>query len=330
MTEPRHRALHLELDAYPDDALRDLHRVLDVVDGSSVTEEDLEAVLRRTDPHLLLVRLGIRVGPDVTSAAPSLRLVVTPTTGLDHLDVASLADAGIRVLSLRDARDRIVDVHATAEHTWGLLLACMRSIPRAHADVAAGNWRRARFLGSELSGRTLGIAGHGRLGSRVASYGRAFGMHVLVHDVDPLAVRDLPSGTRAVDAETLVGTSDVLSLHLPLDTTTRGWLNAERIDLLPHGAVVVNTARGELVDESALAAALASGRLGGVAVDVVGDDATWGERTPSRPLLDLLDAGHNLVVTPHIGGWARDAVASTRRLVTELAIASIASSTAEG
>ena len=324
MPERRPRVLHLELDVYPPDARAALDAAFEVVDGTDVDDRTLAAALEAAPYAALFVRLGVKVDRTAVAGAPDLRLVVTPTTGLDHLDVDGLRDAGVRVLSLRDARQAITGVHATAEHTWGLLLACLRRIPAAQADVVAGRWRRAPFLGTELSGRTIGIVGHGRLGRRVAGYARAFGMQVLVYDIDPAALTELPEGTKSVDADTLLASSDVVTLHLPLDETTRGWLDAPRIDRLRSGAVVVNTARGELVDEAALATALSAGRLAGVATDVAADDARWSEGVGASPLLDLLATDANLVVTPHIGGWAEDAVAMTRRLITELAIATMA------
>lgn len=320
MTESRPRALHLELDAYPDDAVRRLRAAMDLTDGSSLRSDRIAAALAESAHEILFVRLGVRIDAKVVDAAPSLRLVVTPTTGLDHLDLGSLRSAGIRVMSLRDARPAIESVHATAEHTFALLLACVRNLTAAHRDVVEGHWRRQRFLGTELSSRTIGIVGHGRLGRRVAGYAQAFGMEVLVHDTAASSLTDLPVGVTATDADSLLRASDVISLHLPLAADTRGWLDARRIGLLKDGAIVVNTARGELVDEAALAQALREGRLGGVAVDVLADDANWGESLGESPLLPQHLLGANLVVTPHIGGWARDAVARTRRLVTDMVL----------
>jgi D-3-phosphoglycerate dehydrogenase / 2-oxoglutarate reductase len=319
-TGRRPPALHLELDAYPEDAVSRLTDAFILEDGGGLDPADLPDVLRDGGHEVLFVRLGTRVDGTTIAQAPALRLVVTPTTGLDHLDVGALGAAGIRILSLRDARAAITSVHATAELTWALLLASMRHLPRADADVTSGHWRRQRFLGTELAGRTIGIVGHGRLGRRVAGYARAFGMQVLVHDIDAAALVDLGPDTRAVDVDLLLRSADVVSLHLPLEDSTRGWLDERRIAQLRDGAVVINTARGELVDEGALARALSEGRLGGVAVDVLADDANWGTRTGRSPLLTLLGTEVNLVVTPHIGGWARDAVATTRRIVTDLAL----------
>ena len=320
MRDPRLSALHLELDAYPQDAVERLRAAMDVTDGSGLGGDEVGRALAEDGYDIVFVRLGVRIDAGVVEAAPSLRLVVTPTTGLDHLDIEALTAAGVRIISLRDAREAIAPVHATAEHTFALLLACIRGIPAAHHDVAAGAWRRKRFLGTELAGRTIGIVGHGRLGRRVASYALAFDMSVLVHDVAQTSLTDLPEGVTITDADDLLRTADVVSLHLPLDASTRGWLDSRRVARLKDGAVVVNTARGELVDEAALARSLGEGRLGGVAVDVIDDDANWGESVGESPLLELLPTGANLVVTPHIGGWARDAVARTRSIVTDLVI----------
>ena len=323
MGDIRPRALHLELDVYPQDAVDRLREAMELTDGSALHGDEVAAALATGGHEIVFVRLGVRIDAGTIAGAPTLRLVVTPTTGLDHLDLASLASSGVQVISLRDARAAIESVHATAEHTFALLLACVRGIPAAHHDVAAGAWRRQRFLGTELAGRTIGIVGHGRLGRRVATYARAFGMEVLVHDVAEASLTGLPEGVTVAGADDLLRAADVVSLHLPLDVDTRGWLDARRIALLKQDAVVINTARGELLDEAALARALRDGRLGGVAVDVIADDANWGESVGESPLLELLGTGANLVVTPHIGGWARDAVARTRRLVTELALKSL-------
>jgi D-3-phosphoglycerate dehydrogenase len=319
-TATRPLALHLEADAWPADALATLESSFELVRADVEDPAEVAALLRQRPYTVLLTRLGLPIDATTVRDCPSLRLVATPTTGLDHLDLAGLSEAGITVVSLRDARERIVDVTATAEHTWALLLACARRLPSAVEDVAAGGWHRRRFLGRELAGATLGIVGHGRLGRRVAGYGRAFGMDVLVTDVDPAALTGLAPGVRAVSDDELLSGSDVVSLHLPLDERTRGWLSAERIARLRPGAIVVNTARGELVDDDALADALADGRLGGLALDVVADDGRWGERAPGDALTRLVATRDDVVITPHIGGWAADAVATTRRLLAGLVV----------
>jgi D-3-phosphoglycerate dehydrogenase len=174
------------------------------------------------------------------------------------------------------------------------------------------------YLGTELHGRVLGVLGHGRLGRMVAAYGVAFGMTVLAHDIDPAAFAGAAEGVRAVGLDELLAASDVLTVHLPLEPATRGFLSADRIAAMKQGAWLVNTARGELVDESALVEALASGRVSGAALDVVADDSVWpGLVPPDQPLVAYARTSGNLLITPHVGGYARDSVASTRRYVAD-------------
>lgn len=316
----RPRGLHLEVSAYPADALARLSKKLHLVDGSSILRENLGHELSSGGYSVLFVRLGISVTVGDVAHASRLRLVVTPTTGLDHIDLQGLSSLGIAVLSLQDVKDEIVNVHATAEHTLGLVLAVARKIPLALQHVAEGGWDRRGFLGTELAGRTIGIVGYGRLGKRLAQYAAALGMNVMAHDINPAAFRDAPPGLEVAAPDDLLSNSDVVTLHLPLTNETRQWLNASRIQMIRRGAIVVNTARGELIDERALASALDAGRVSGIAVDVVADDSRWGPIQGPSPLLELAKTGKNVVITPHIGGWARDAVETTRRLTTELVI----------
>lgn len=313
-------ALHLETDAYPADALTRLNEVLDLADGSLISSSDIAHELSSGDYAVVFVRLGVSLSASDVARAPNLRLVVTPTTGLDHIDVEGLASLGVDVLSLQDVKQQILNVYATAEHTLGLVLAMMRRIPSAALHVAEGGWDRRLFLGTELAGRTMGIVGYGRLGKRVAQYAAALDMNVLAHDNDPAAFQAAPPEVVVADPEVLLSNSDVVSLHLPLTRETHQWLDSSRIQMLRRGAIVVNTARGELIDERALAEALVQGNVSGIAVDVVANDSSWGFAQGLSPLLNLARAGKNVVITPHIGGWASDAVAFTRNLVTELVI----------
>lgn len=312
------RVLHLEPERYGPDERAPIEAVADVHYEAITDQEAFRAALATGGYDAVFVRVGIAVGADELAAAHGLRWVVTPTTGLDHLDLAALAAAEVEVIALKGAIHLLRTVHATAEHTWGLLLALVRHTGASRDDVLEGWWRRELFFGTELHGRTLGILGLGRLGRMVAGYGQAFGMTVLAHDIDPAAFDGAPEGVRGVGLDELLDECDVLTIHLPLDESTRGFLSAERLARLKPGAWVVNTARGELVDEAALLEALASGRLAGAAVDVVADDSVWPGRVPDgQPLVDYARAANNLLITPHVGGYARDSVASTRRFVAD-------------
>src|SRR6185312_4409684 len=157
----------------------------------------------------------------VMDAGKRLRAIVTATTGLDHIDLDEAKRRGIAVLSLRGETEFLESVTATAEHTWGLLLALVRKVAPAFDDIRKGNWQRDNFVGCTLSGRTLGVVGYGRLGRMVARYGQAFGMNVIVNDIAPAR---LDAGIRSCSLAELLGNSDAVSLHVPLNDTTRGMI----------------------------------------------------------------------------------------------------------
>ena len=309
--------LHLESEAYSAEALDLLRRVAPLVTADAESQTDLIKLLEEHPAHTLFVTLGVRIDGTVMDAAPDLRWIVSPTTGLDHIDTSEAQRRGIRVISLRDGMNKIKAVSATAELTWGLLLSIVRHVTEADRAVSEGNWDRRKFLGTQLSGKTLGVIGFGRLGQMVANYGLAFGMRVLVHDVirdDEVLAR---VGVEWAGIDYLLRQSDAITLHLPLNDATKGWLSEHRISQLKPRAFVINTARGELVDEVALASALERGNVAGVAVDVLAHDATWESVAGSSPLLDARRRGAPVVVTPHIGGYADDAVTATREIVVD-------------
>lgn len=255
------------------------------------------------DSDVLMVRLARHIGEPLMQHAPNLRFVVTATTGLDHIDLDAARRRGIRVVSLRDCPDAIKDVSATAEHSLGLLLALMRGTVTAAGHVAAGGWDRNRFFGRQLKGKRLGIVGYGRIGALFADYATVLGMEVVAHDRDEAKVA-APSA-RLPLAE-LLRTSDVVSVHVTADPENRHLIDAAAIATMRPGAFVINTARGSLVDEAALAEAVAAGHLAGVAVDVLEGEEKGS--TQASPLLAAARAGHNVLITPHIGGATFEAI----------------------
>lgn len=269
---------------------------------------------RARDVDVLVVRLGLRVTREVIEGARHLRAVVTPTTGLDHIDVEAADERGVAVLSLKGETDFLRTVPSTAEHTWGLLLALVRRIPWAFESVRRGEWDRDKFRGIDLAGRRLGILGLGRIGRLVAGYGLAFGMEVGAHDRGP--ERDLPGVRLFPGLEDLLRWSEVLSVHLPLEEGTRGLLGRDRLGLLPRGALLLNTARGAIVDEEALVALLEEGHLAGAAVDVLSDEAP-AERPGESALVRYARTRDNLIVTPHIGGATTESMRRTEMFVAE-------------
>ncbi len=300
----RYRILNLEPENYSAEALTVLQSLGAVETGPL----DRAGLLERVGEFdVLIVRLAHSIDRQVLERAERLKVIVSATTGLDHIDLKYAAAKGIAVLSLRGETDFLRRIPATAEHTWALLLALVRRIPAAHASVLAGEWQRDRFRGADLAGKTLGLLGLGRIGEKVARYGLAFGMTVLAYD--PYRPGWLDGVERLSGQADLLRRSQVFSIHVPLNAETENLIGAPELALLPPGALLVNTARGQVLDESALLAALERGHLGGAALDVLRDERR-GSLVES-PLVRYARLHDNLILTPHIGGATRESMAAT-------------------
>lgn len=231
---------------------------------------------------------------DAIAQLPGLKMIAVAATGTDNVDLAACRARGIAVANIRN-----YSVVAVPEHVFALMLALRRNLAAYRADVEAGRWEQSsRFCLldhpiADLAGSRLGIVGYGALGQKVAQLGRAFGMRVAV------ATRTPPQdpGVEALPLEALLRTSDVVSLHLPLNDQTRGMIGARELKLMKKNALLINTARGGLVDEAALAHALANGVIGGAGFDVLSKEPP----VPDNPLLRLRLP--NFILTPHVA-WA--------------------------
>jgi D-3-phosphoglycerate dehydrogenase len=276
------------------DVLDPLRKVCDVVE---LPADALQLRRQVNDFDVYLASLHVRLEAEYISDGTRLKAVATPSTGLDHLDVAACQERGIEVLSLRNEREFLDRVTATAELAWALLLCVVRRLPWAVQSAHAGIWARDQFRGSQLSGKTLGIVGYGRLGRMVGEFGKSFRMRVLATDLN---TNPAVSGIEFMSLEQLLPQADVISIHVHLTEATRGMIGAEQFALMKPNAVLINTSRGAIVDESALLAALERGALGGAGLDVV--DGEWRADLVNHPLIRYASAHKNLVISPHIGG----------------------------
>ena len=250
----------------------------------------------------------------VLARAPQLRFILSPTTGLDHVDLKAADARGIQVISLRGQFEFLRGVYASAEHSWALLLALVRRLPAAVQAPAQGVWAQRPFFGSELARKSIGIVGLGRIGEKVARYARAFDMTVLAYDPAPKGRVD---GVEMVnDLDTFLARSEILSIHVPLQDDTRGMIGAAQLALLPKGALLLNTARGAIVDEVALLAALQSGHVAGAAMDVLTGEGACGF-PQENPLVVHAKSHGNVLITPHIGGSTWESRQMTELFVIE-------------
>lgn len=299
------RILNAEPQAYSPEAQWILTKLGAVVERELSRSELLQEV---QGYDVLIVRLAHQIDREVLEAGCRLKAIVTATTGLDHVDANFAQSRGITVLSLQGETEFLRTVSATAEHTWALLLALLRRVPQASAAVQQGGWDRDAFRGRELDGKRLGIVGLGRVGQKVAHYAQAFNM--VVGAYDPYALEWVEGVWRAPSLADLLHRSDVLSLHAPLTSETEGMIGADELAQLPPGAVLVNTSRGQLLNEEALVRALEGGHLGGAALDVVSQEREPAQRRES-PLLGYAACHDNLLFTPHIGGATHESMAKT-------------------
>lgn len=302
----RLRILCPEPESYSRAGLAEMARYGDV-DARSLSQAELERVAGGYD--VLMLRLKLHLTASILEGRPLA--VLSPTTGVNHLALPVAERLGVPVFHLRGERAFLDTIHSTAEHTFALMLALSRRLVPAVTSVREGSFDPQHFRGHELSGKRLGIVGFGRLGSIVARYAAAFEMSVAVHD--PF-VAELPAGvTRADSLLALCRETDILSLHAPWNETTEGLVGRDELAALPEGALFVNTARGELVDERALLAALESGRLAGAAVDVLAREHE--AVANGSAMLDYARNHDNLIITPHIGGATEEAIEKTDRFV---------------
>ncbi|MEO8075727.1 MAG: NAD(P)-dependent oxidoreductase [Acidobacteriota bacterium] len=299
------KVLLAESEGFSAAALRRLRARAEVIEADLRRHELLDAV---ADAEVLWVRLRTQIDREVFAAAPGLRVLVSNTTGLNHIDLDEARTRGVHVISLRGEVELLRTVRGTAELTLGLALALVRQLPAATAHVVQGGWNRYQFKGHDLYEKTAGIVGYGRLGRIVASYFRALGMRVVAttRDTDPVSPSDRVD---VIPLDALLREADLVSVHVDLNPETRGMFGPDQFAAIKPGAWFVNTSRGEVVDEMALLAALTSGRLRGAALDVVSDELSPGLH--QRPLMRYAATHDNLLVTPHIGGYTFESLART-------------------
>ena len=254
------------------------------------TPEQLAADV--TDIDAIVVRSATKVTAAIIAAAPRLRVIARAGTGVDNVDVPAASARGIVVMNAPGANSISV-----AELALGQMLALARHLPAADAAMKQGKWEKTKFLGEELRDKTLGLAGLGRIGQEVARRAAAFGMRIIAHD--PFIAAQVASdlGVELVSLDDLFGRADYLSLHMPSNEKTRHLVNSERLGRAKKGIRLINTARGDLIDETALAAAIESGHVAGAALDVFQKEPTVDFRLQNLP---------QVVATPHIAASTRE------------------------
>lgn len=266
-------------------------RSCSVDDRTGIAADELVKII--ADYDALIVRGRTKATASLLEAATRLKVIGRAGVGVDNIDLAAAKSRGVTVVNAP-----VSTTLAVAELTFSLLLALAREIPRADASMKQGQWLKKELEGAELYGKTLGILGMGHIGSEVARRARAFGMSVLGYD--PLLTPDEIRGRVAepVDRDELLARSDFVSLHLPLLPETRGMFNAEQFARMKDGARIVCAARGGIIDEAALLAAIEAGKIAGAALDVFASEPPGATDLVKHP---------RVIATPHVGAQTAEA-----------------------
>jgi len=250
--------------------------------------EELHAIIG--DYDAIITRSGTQIDQALLDHARQLKIIARAGVGIDNVDVDAASNKGIIVVNAPFG-----NVNSAAEHTMSILLSLCRNVTVANASLKAGEWKRAPFTGYELKGKTIGVIGLGKVGGRVATRCKAFEAEVITYDPYISEKRAEDFGVRLVQLEEIIRYSDIITVHTPLNDETRGMIDDRHFPGMKDGVIIVNCARGGIIDEAAMLAALESGKAAGAAFDV------WSEEPPATEILKRLIGHPRMVVTPHLG-----------------------------
>ena len=267
-----------------------------------ITPDQIKEKISNFD--IVIVRSRTKITKEMIDCAAQCKIIARVGVGLDNIDTDAAKAKGIRVINAVEGA-----MNAVAELVLGLMLSMAREIPRADREIRNGKWLKKELMGSELSGKYLGIVGLGNIGKRLAKLARGLNMNVIGFDVMPIAddfARDV--GLIKADIDTLLSSADYVSFHVPLTETTHHLVNAKRLATMKKTAYIINTSRGEIIDEDALHDALKEGKIAGAALDVFEKEPAVGNKLTLLP---------NVVCTPHVGAQTKEAQTLAANVIGE-------------
>lgn len=291
---------------FPKDIEEELEKHFSIVSKKTSRDELIKEI---SDADIVIVRALTKIDKEVLDSAKNLKLICSMTAGLDHIDMVYAASKGIEVFNSIGYATT-----ATAEYTFSIIMNLLRKIPWGFESLKNGRWEdRSKFLGTELEGKTVGVIGFGRIGSRVGKYAKAFGANVIYYDpyVNKYAVKEI--GAQEVSFNDLLKTSDIVTIHSFLSKETESMISKKEIEMMKENSFIVNIARGKIINESDLLEALKSKRIMGAALDVF-------ECEPldvGSPLVKYATENTNLVLTPHLAGSTSESIRSAAQIVKD-------------
>jgi len=300
-----YKILITEPEYFPEESVAVLKRIGNVVSKRLDRKHLLEEI---NDVDILVVRIETLVDKELLKNAKKLKMIASATTGIEHVDVMEAEKRGIKIISLSGTHTL-----PTTEYTFALILSLVRKIPWAFENMKRGRWERYKFFGGELEGKTLGIIGLGRIGSKVASYAKAFGMKVIAHDpyVDAEKVKGL--NTELTSLENILKKSDIITIHAMLTNETENMIGMKEFKMMKSNALLINVARGQIVNEKDLIKALRSKMLSGAALDVYSSEPM----EEGNELVRYAKENNNLLLTPHIAASTEESIRSVAIYVAQ-------------
>ena len=295
-------------EGYADEAKAVLNE-LGEVDYITPTQDELVGIIEKYD--IIVIGLGLNFDKEVIDNAKKLKIIITATTGLDHINIEYAQSKNIEVLSLKGETDFLNSITGTAELAFGLMIKLLRLMSDAFDSVKNYQWDREKFRGHNIYGQTLGIIGLGRLGKWMAQYGKAFNMNVIYYD--PHVDTD---EYEKKSFDEFLSKSDVISIHTHLNNETENMFNTDTFNKMKNNAYLINTSRGKIVNEKDLLVALESKQIAGYGTDVLADELEFVKNFSNHPLVEYAKKNQNLVIVPHIGGMTYES-----RIATDVFIA---------
>ena len=312
------KVLITEPDFYSDKFLNQCPRDWEITKLNIVSNKNFIHKLNKEKFEIIFVKIGLAINRSVIDIQPNLKLIVTPTTGLDHIDLKYSEIKKIKVISLKNDIKFLSSITSTAEHAWMLALALQRKLLDAVNIVKDGKWERESLSIYQFKDKTIGIVGYGRLGKILSKYGKAFKMNVIANDVKE-SIKSVR--VKLVSLENLMSKSDIVIIVASYQNGQPPIISSKELSLAKKRPIIVNVSRGGVVNEEAILAALDNKQISGYACDVVSDDSNWdNEKKINNKLIDAFKKNKNIIITPHIGGYSKDAIKSTREYILKKTI----------
>ncbi len=275
---------------------------LEITYEPEITPEQIKEKIGRYE--IVIVRSRTKLTKELIERATACKIIARVGVGLDNIDVDAAKAKGIRVINAVEGA-----MNAVAELVLGLMLSLAREIPRADREIRNGKWLKKDLMGSELSGKYLGIVGLGNIGKKLARHDKSLNMNIIGYDVFPIPEEfSREVGLIKADLDTLLSSADYVSFHVPFTPETNHLVNTQRLAKMKKTVYIINTSRGEVIDEEALYDALKEGRIAGAALDVFEKEPATGNKLATLP---------NVICTPHIGAQTREAQALAANVIAE-------------